>query len=186
MNPIEIEQAAETARIERLKKKVAGWANRILEAARQDASNTAKNSSDWRIRNHLEEIQLHYNGYAEPGYTDPDCGIVATGNWNDITDWRDGERLTISNVPSRIAKLFERLGIETEWSDEWTDCSHCGKVVRTQPDSMSWHPSYTMGEGEIWCHECDDTDDESDESDEESDEDDSDDESADTESATDG
>ncbi len=162
---VERYEAPERARIERLQAKVRGWANRILEAARHDAQNTAKNSTDWRIRNALETIELHYQGYAEPGYTDPECGVVATGNWNDLIDWSNNQRSTISNVPSRIAKLFEKLGIPTEWSDEWCECTHCGKIVRTQPDSMSWTPSYKVGEGELWCHECDDTDDSEDETD---------------------
>lgn len=153
---------SESVRVERLKK-VGGWAERILTAARHDAESTAKNSSDWMVRNHLEEIQLHYNGYAEPGYTDPDCGIIATGNWNNITNWRDGQLWTVSNVPGRILKLFEKLGIECEWSDEWCYCTNCEKLVRTEPDSYSWKPSYTMGEGELWCKECDDTEDSDDE-----------------------
>jgi len=148
----------ETVRIERLQKKVRGWADRILTAARNDANSKAKNSNDWQVRSQLEDIQLH-NGYAEPGYSDPKCGIVATGNWNKITKWENGQRLVISDVPTRIGRLFEKLGIETEWSDEWCECSHCGKIIRTQPDSYSWTPSYTMGDGELWCKECDDTDD---------------------------
>jgi hypothetical protein len=116
----------------------------------------------WQVRSMLQNMQLHYNGYAEPGYTDPESGIIATGNWNDITKYVDNMRFTLSDIPSRIGNLFEKLGIPIEWSDEWVDCSHCGKLVRTEPDSMSWHPSYTMGEGELWCHECDEPDDESD------------------------
>jgi len=146
------------------------YAERIIKAARNDAQNKAKNSNDWRIRNILEDIQLHYNGYAEPGCTDPECAIIATGNWNKITSWWNEPTSTISNVPCRIAKLFEKLGIPTEWSDEWVECSHCGKLVRTEPDSMSWKPSYTMGDGELWCHECDEPVEESDEPAEESDE----------------
>ena len=146
------------------------YAERIIKAARNDAQNKAKNSNDWRIRNILEDIQLHYNGYAEPGYTDPECSIIATGNWNKITSWKNEQTSTISNVPCRIAKLFEKLGIPTEWSDEWVECSHCGKLVRTEPDSMSWKPSYTMGDGELWCHECNEPVEESDEPAEESDE----------------
>ena len=137
-----------------LEKKTIGWANRILAAAQHDASNRAKNSFDWQIRNVLDEIQLHYNGYAERGYPDPECGVIATGNWNEITEWRDGELKVLSDVPARIGRLFEKLCIETEWLDEWTDCSHCGKLVRTQPDSWGWKPSYTIGDGELWCHEC--------------------------------
>ena len=151
-----------------LRKKTIDRANRILAAAQHDADNKAKNSSDWRIRNSLEDIQLHYNGYAEPGYADPECGLIATGNWNEITEWRDGERKVISDVPARIARLFEKLGIEIEWSDEWATCENCGKLVRTEPDGYSWKPSYTLGEGELLCHECteDETDDTEDETDE--------------------
>ena len=150
LHNIPVEQLPELKKLD----KVLSRANRILAAAQKDAANKAKNSNDWRIRSHLEEIQLHYNGYAEPGYTDPESGLIATGNWNDITSWHDGQRSTISDVPSRIAKLFEKLGIPTEWSDEWVECSQCGKLVRSQPDSMSWEPSYTMVDGELWCHEC--------------------------------
>jgi hypothetical protein len=143
----------EQVRLVQLRHKTWRWAIRILEAAKNDSSNTAKNSTDWQVRSALEDIQLHV-GYAEPGYSDPECGIVATGNWNEITKWDGNERHIISDVPARIARLFEKLGIETEWSDEWCSCSHCDKIVRTEPDSYSWKPSYTVGDGELWCHEC--------------------------------
>ena len=143
----------EQARLAQLNKKVYSRAIRILEAAKNDAQSRAKNSTDRQVRNVLEDIQLH-NGYAEPGYSDPECGIVATGNWNEITKWVNNERHVISDVPARIGRLFEKLGIEIEWSDEWANCTNCGKVVRTEPDSYSWKPAYTLGEGELWCHEC--------------------------------
>jgi len=169
----------ETVRLEQLKSKVYARANRILEAARNDANSKAKNSNDWQIRNKLEEIQLH-NGYAEPGYSDPECGLVATGNWNEITKWvpietvdpvtgittRTGERQVISDVPARIGRLFEKLGIPTEWLDEWCECSHCGKIIRTEPDSYSRTPSYTIGEGELWCKECEPDEESNEETDE--------------------
>ena len=144
-----------------------------------ERASESKGGYQWQVRSMLQDMQLHYNGYGEPGYNDPESGIVATGNWNDITNYVDGVRFTLSDIPSRIGNLFEKLGIPIEWSDEWTSCSHCGKLVRTEPDSMSWRPAYTMGEGEIWCKECDDTED----SDEESDE--SDEESADNDNETD-
>jgi hypothetical protein len=117
----------------------------------------------WQVRSMLSDLQLHYNGYAEPGYSDPESGIIATGNWNDITNYVDGVRFTISDIPSRIAKLFEKLGIPIEWSDEWCECTNCGKLVRTQPDFMSWTPSYTLGDGELICCECKEPEDETDE-----------------------
>jgi len=132
-----------------------------------------------QVRSRLQDMQLHYNGYNEPGYNDPESGIIATGNWNNITNYVDSVRFTLSDIPSRIGNLFEKLGIPIEWLDEWASCSHCGKLVRTEPDSMSWKPAYIIAEGEIWCKKCDDTD-------EESEEDETADESDDTENVTDG
>lgn len=126
-------------------------ANRILVAA----MNEAEKSGNWKIKASIEGIQLHYNGYAEPGYTDPEHGLVATGNWNKITHWVNTSVFTINDLANRVGNLFEKLGIPCEWEDEWVECSHCGKIVRSQPDSMSWKPSYILGDGELWCVECD-------------------------------
>lgn len=102
----------------------------------------------------LQDIQLHHEGYAEPGYKTPESGIIATGNWNNITKYVNGQHITLNDYPSRIGRLFERLGVEIEWSDEWTECSNCYKLIRTSADSYSWQPSYVMGDGEIECSEC--------------------------------
>jgi hypothetical protein len=136
--------------------KVKAKAERYLRLIGSFIERASKSNSgyQWQVRSMLQELQLHYNGYAEPGYTDPESGIIATGNWNDITNYIGGVRFTLSDIPSRIAKLFEKLGIETEWSDEWCECTDCGKLVRTSPDSMSWTPNYTLGEGELMCCEC--------------------------------
>jgi hypothetical protein len=90
------------------------------------------------------EIELHTEGYAEPGYTDPESGIIATGNWNDPP------------TPERVTRIFEKLGIEIEWGDEWAACDECHKLFRTQPDSYMWRRSYWLDEmdGDIRCREC--------------------------------
>jgi len=165
-------EGLEKARIRRLQTKVQTRANAILTAVQENADRVAKQTKNYSISNYLQGIELHYNGYAEPGYTDPECGLIATGNWNEITEYKDGQRSVISDLPARLGRLFEKMGIETEWSDEWASCSDCGKLVRTEPDSYSWKPSYTLGEGELLCHECktEEPDDESDESDDEPDE----------------
>jgi hypothetical protein len=151
---------------ERLRTKVRERAQAILTAVQEKADREAKAGGNWTVASYLQGIELHYNGYAEPGYTDPECGLIATGNWNEVTSWFNGERTVVSNLPKRLGDLFERMGIEIEWSDEWASCSDCGKLVRTQPDSYCWKPSFTLGDGELLCREC--TPDE--ESDEESDE----------------
>lgn len=106
-------------------------------------------SNSW----HIQDIRLH-EGYAEPGYRTPESGIIATGNWNDVTKYVNDNRITISDYPSRIARLFEKLGVEIEWSDEWTTCGNCYKLVRTSADSYGWQPSYVMYDGELECAEC--------------------------------
>lgn len=79
-------------------------------------------------------------GYAEPGYTDPEKGVVLL-NWN--------------KFPRGLDDILERAGYAIEWSDEWSTCSDCGKLVRTSPDGYSWQPSYRiMNECEIVCDDC--------------------------------
>jgi hypothetical protein len=119
---------------------------KAIEAAR----NSAK---DNYTRCMLEDIQLHTQGYAEPGY---EGEVAATGNWNNITSWDEKTRdmRTVSNLPSRLARVLERLGVESEWSDEWITCYDCGKLLRTQPDSMWWKPSFTYDDNGAYCLSC--------------------------------
>lgn len=124
-------------------------AQRIIDAGIARASNMG--------RCYLESIRL-IAGYAEPGYSDPDSGVIALGNWNSITRWDETTRqsVTIDDTPARVGCILEnRLGIELEWSDEWDECGCCYKAVRTQPDSYDWQRSYIVSDdGEITCHEC--------------------------------
>jgi hypothetical protein len=136
---------------------VAKRAHRVLEIAAEMARKL-DGPGKWRVQNRIEEIQLHFDGYAEPGYTDPECGIVATGNWNKIDDYNKetNKHDLVSDLPGRIFDIFEKMGIEGEWSDEWSECTECNKLVRTSPDSYSWQRSYWFPEdsGEIICREC--------------------------------
>lgn len=106
----------------------------------------------------LDEISF-YPGYAEPGYDDPESGCVAVGNWNnaDIRSDVPGEYWKkADNTMERVSRVFqERWGIELEWSDEWFDCSECGKPIRCNADSYQWKPSYFMfNECEPVCEGC--------------------------------
>jgi hypothetical protein len=115
-----------------------------------------------RIFRAVEDRHDYFNielvdGYAEPGYTDPPCGIVAFSNWNTKTQW-DNKRdcaVNVGNTMPRVAALFEKLGVECEWSDEWTVCSSCGKAVRTSANSYRWKQSYWMDDdGDVLCQDC--------------------------------
>lgn len=106
------------------------------------------------VHSRIEEMQIHTHGYAEPGYNGD---LIATGNWNDITTYnRQTNKVdVVTEAPKRIANLLEKLGFEIEWSDEWTTCDTCQKLVRTTADSYSWTRAYMEDEyQEVTCHEC--------------------------------
>ena len=140
---------------------VAKRARRVLDIAKRMAEANYEGGEQCSILNRLEEIQLHFSGYSEPGYDVGKSGIVATSNWNNVdkyvpacdgSTW--GSRVDVSNLPSRICEIFEKMGIEVEWSDEWITCADCGKLVRTQGDSYCWQASFVEVCGEVQCHEC--------------------------------
>lgn len=107
-----------------------------------DASTPSWQTPESQQRSGESEIEnLGWAGeYAEPGYTAGERGIL-TANWNYFT--------------RNVTDILERAGFECEWSDEWSTCDECGKLVRTSPDCYDWQRSYiVMNECEIVCLEC--------------------------------
>lgn len=107
----------------------------------------------WRTELEYIEFATHYS---EPGYSEPEAGLIAFGNWNEVSNWdpETRERSLVTKAPALLAEHLERAGISIEWSDEWRTCCECGGAVRTQPDSYSWLPSYVMtDDGEV-CATC--------------------------------
>jgi len=129
-------------------------AQRILEIAARMAKQV--DGDGWLVQGRVEEIRLHFDGYAEPGYTEPECGIIATGNWNEVDRYvaLTQTRVEVSHLPKRLGDIFEAMGIEIEWSDEWEECGQCNKLVRTSPDSHCYQPSYTVDNDELNCLDC--------------------------------
>lgn len=94
-----------------------------------------------RKRSAMSEIENmgYATEYAEPGYKQPDKGIL-------FADW---------NVfPSKVTDLLERYGYKCEWSDEWSFCDGCGKAFRTSPDSYGWKQSWVEVNNSFLCEEC--------------------------------
>jgi hypothetical protein len=107
------------------------------------------NDAKWRI----EDISF-YDGYAERGYTNPESGIIATGNWNTVSYVEDGE-VKDDETLCRLERLLNKMGVSCEWSDEWIACSECNKLVRTSPDCHDWTASYEIvNDCEILCSNC--------------------------------
>ena len=128
-------------------------ANKALEIAQKMASGK---DIHWSVLSRLEDISFA-NEYAEPGYK-TEVGIVF-GNWNTVGEYdkikKERIDLPIGNLPKRLAKIFERLGFEVEWSDEWSTCYDCGKAFRTSGDSYFWKPSYAiLHECDLLCKDC--------------------------------
>jgi hypothetical protein len=69
------------------------------------------------------------SSYGEPGYNNPENGIVFA-NWN--------------NISSTLADYLEAAGYELEWSDEWMIDYNHGKAYRTSPNSYGWQSSIVL------------------------------------------
>ncbi len=127
----------------------ASLARHLAEVAKEQADAIAKGETVYRhqsvdAQRSGGESEIECLGwsedYAEPGYTAGERGVL-TADWNyfhrDITD------------------LLERAGFECEWSDEWTTCDDCGKLVRTSGDCYDWQPAYiTQNDCATICLNC--------------------------------
>jgi len=80
-------------------------------------------------------------GYGEPGYSDPESGII-------FADW--------NRVPRHIQEGLERRGFALEWCGEWLiDYEGGSKAYRSSPTHCGWTPSYILNDwtnGEIIPH----------------------------------
>lgn len=102
--------------------------------------------SNSKITKALEYLQNSHNAewctaYGEPGYTDPEAGIILC-NWND--------------VPKGLADWLEKCGYSLEWSDEWMIDYDYSKAYRTNPDSYSWESNIALTDDGEWLTRDDD------------------------------
>lgn len=93
-------------------------------------------------RSRIDEVEVYSEGYGEPGYDEGK--VVVLGNWNDILRWSTPQKSQIvDTAPSHLAEALELLeGVETQWSDEWVQCSISGQLYRSSPNSYDWQQSY--------------------------------------------
>ena len=88
---------------------------RILDAAKTHDENFV-DSIEW------------YNGYADG--TEAPNGI-AVANWNNPDRYDAGTktRVKTGDIPERVAKLLEHIGVECDWSDTTSRCEDCGLAI---------------------------------------------------------
>lgn len=110
------------------------------------ASDETKNQILQAIVEPCDKAHDWAEGYSEPGYTEPERGVLL-GDW-----WHHQEGGNLKE--SLLVPIIEACGATVEWADEWNTCGDCHKAVRCSPDSYSWTRSYVEWSGEISCHEC--------------------------------
>lgn len=86
--------------------------------------------------------------YGEPGYHDPEKGII-------FCDW--------NNIPDVLTDILEEHGYSLEWSDEWYIDYDNDKAWRTSPTSYDWQCSIRICDRYVltpdddiseWIYEC--------------------------------
>lgn len=114
----------------------------------QAAENSAKTSAG---KNHVNDVRL-YTDYADQVADRP----IAVANWNNLSKWNPDKRVwtTTDNIMVRLGDALERAGFDLQWQDEHCGCNNCNKLVRTEPDSFFWKPSYKVVDGDIFCSTC--------------------------------
>lgn len=112
---------------------------------------------DWYNQYRIAEITDYGLGIAEPGYWG-EGPVWILGNWNPkrfrqhegepaITEWE--------MIPTRLAEIFERIGVFTGWLDEWARCDDCLRIFRIEPNSYSWKKfGLVTEEGSVLCGDC--------------------------------
>lgn len=94
-----------------------------------------------------------------------EAGLIREPRWSGQSKGIEDIRID-SEVPQIVSEALEAnniqwydivessLGCEWGFSDEYTTCSDCGQVIRTEPDSYHWQPDYYVGDGFIACNRC--------------------------------
>ena len=128
-------------------------ANKILEIAMDLAMKQDKAKNSYEIASRIDEMRVHETWHDRPA--DGDIGIV-TGNWNNVDEYDSARkcRVPISDLPSRLCRIFEKLGFEIEWSDTTTTCDGCGLLIGTNPTHYGWKPDFHLGDDGIMCSTC--------------------------------
>lgn len=94
----------------------------------------------------------------------PDDCVFNTDQWYIVAQgWEDIERAEkeiialglIDDIPDlpRRGNLLEK-GFNLVFSDEYTSCSGCGKLLKTSPSYYGDLPEYIINDGEILCGDC--------------------------------
>lgn len=97
---------------------------------------------------------LEINSYL--GTHEDNIFLVLEG-WDEVEQINEYLKANYSHLDEDISIDFI-LPWNHGFSDEYTSCSGCGKIIRTSPDSYSWLPQYELCDAGIFCLDCIDFD----------------------------
>jgi hypothetical protein len=72
-------------------------------------------------------------------------------------DWKQHDQIEnfLNSIEDGLPNMSRMSDyIEIGFSDEYTFCSNCNKIIRTSPTSYGWSPDFWVGDGFIECGEC--------------------------------
>lgn len=105
-------------------------------------------------RERVDNVTLHTDGICGED-VDGESGIVALGDWNDVSEWKDGRSHSVDDAPVLAANALEKLGVEIGWCDEYEPCRKCNKLARTQPTHYGWKADFWRADEEtLICGDC--------------------------------
>jgi len=106
----------------------------------------------------LSDIQIHTNGYVEPGCHNPPGGVVLTGDWDEKFSDRGVLEGLVSygGVTDELVAQLVDAGAELRWSDQWKACHVCKRLLRANAHIPTWRPYYWYDKrrGFYVCREC--------------------------------
>jgi len=102
----------------------------------------------------IRETHFYDVAYFEDGEDSREDYYFIFDGWDSHNKFVDfaGEVLNLSD--DELNGLEDVLDAHLVFSDEYTTCSDCHKVIRTSADSYHWQPDFYVGDGFIACSEC--------------------------------
>ena len=115
-----------------------------------------KESLDKELEDKLAQIYNEGDIYFDYADNDGEMFIILDG-WDDVHKLQKALKPEFEpNDEYDTSVLDELFNDEWGFSDEYSKCDHCGKLIRTAPNSYSWVPDFFVDNenGEIICGDC--------------------------------
>jgi len=128
--------------------------NRRFEVAQKLIEHMRKRAKTRHSESKCEEIE-YYEDYAQPCYALEENQFIALGNWNQESEYVDGEHVITDNTMGILSRRLESIGAELDWNDECIACGDCGKLIRTTPAYYGDLSHYWISkDGDVTCAVC--------------------------------